>query len=148
VEIFDPVVDPKSRRLVKKARRTNASRDKSERQHGFGVPSEIPIDCGLRTVITALACAIGKSDWDCVAEAYAMLQDIELKLREREERENRQASIPLPMNQEDAKRVLQNLLAHRASYRMQVCRFIHDGGPKALDFQSDDDFLDALYPRS
>ncbi len=63
-------------RLITKARTTNSERDALDRRNGFARPS----DCGamsyLRTVHMAMEAGMKMQDWDCVAEAYAMLEDI------------------------------------------------------------------------
>lgn len=144
-QLFDPATGPTARPLVEKARRTNIGRDKIERRHGFASPSAVPLDIGLRTVLSALACGLEAQDWDCVAEAYAMLQDIELKVGSQVEDFVPPPAVPLPMSQIDAQRVFKAFCAHQASLRLQVMWFLRDGGAAALGFHSADEFLEALY---
>lgn len=59
--------------LMKKARRTNAHRDKSDHETGFGAPGDTPLDSHLRNAISAIQCGIKVNDWDAVAEGQEML---------------------------------------------------------------------------
>jgi hypothetical protein len=67
--------------IMAKAIRSNAERDQYERAAGFGNSEVWSPDLTARTIITALHCALETDDWDCVAEAQAMLSDLELQLR-------------------------------------------------------------------
>ena len=67
--------------LIRKARATNRRRDASERRSGFASPSDGPLDLTLRTVMSALEAGIRTDDWDCIAEGFAMLEDLEIAVR-------------------------------------------------------------------
>lgn len=62
--------------LLAKARETNVERDEFDREAGWGVPSEGPLGGHVSTVRSALICGIDTEDWDCVAEAAAMCEEI------------------------------------------------------------------------
>jgi hypothetical protein len=81
-EPFSPGASKRYRRLLAKARQTNARRDADDREGGkAGAPGDCPLDLHLRTAISALAAGMDAGDWDCVAEGLAMLQDAELRAR-------------------------------------------------------------------
>jgi hypothetical protein len=72
-----PTDNPRVIKLVEKARKVNAGRDRMD----SCPPSHCPLDVELRTVISALSCGISTHDWDCIAEGLAMIQDAEMKVR-------------------------------------------------------------------
>ena len=73
------------------ARRVAAARERlrkmseTEREHGFGTPEDGDLDMHARTIITAFAMGWDHGQWanqfDVLFDAYAMLQDLELRLR-------------------------------------------------------------------
>jgi hypothetical protein len=72
--------DPRWRALVSKARTTNSTRDHDDRKAGWAAPSAslfLLLRTGLEAVSTGLCC----EDWDCVAEGFVMLQELEHTLR-------------------------------------------------------------------
>jgi hypothetical protein len=71
---------PRYRKLVTKARHTNASRDRDEVAFGFAPPSHT-IFLHLRTGLEAVSAGLCLGDWDCVAEGFVMLQESERTLR-------------------------------------------------------------------
>jgi hypothetical protein len=73
---------PRWRRLVIKARETNAKRDQSDRTSGFAAPSDtLPID-ELRTGLQAVSAGLAMADWDCVAEGFVMIQHAETRFQD------------------------------------------------------------------
>ena len=56
-----------------------------ERHSGFASPEDDDLDSHARTALSALAAGlvpVGKQpDWECLWDAYAMLQDIERRIR-------------------------------------------------------------------
>jgi hypothetical protein len=66
--------DARFRALLARARRTNANRDRIDRSCGAAAPGDCPADILVNTVLDALECGISLKDWDCVAEAYDMLE--------------------------------------------------------------------------
>lgn len=70
----------KAGKLIRKARKTNALRDLSDMATGFGTP-HTSIELALRTAMSALVCGIETDDWNCVAEAFEMIQELESKVR-------------------------------------------------------------------
>ena len=68
--------DPNTLPIVAKAAKTNSRRDAIDAEAGFPAPSECPVDVYLRTAMTAIHCGLSTSNFDAVAEGYAMLQDI------------------------------------------------------------------------
>lgn len=71
----------KATKLIAKARKTNAYRDKIERENGFGTPSDCGSDVLVRTALEALDCGMAMEDWNAVAEAYVMLEPLGRKLK-------------------------------------------------------------------
>lgn len=65
--------EAKAKRLLAKAEATNLRRDQSERKAGFRAASDCSEDLIVRTAIIALYAGLSQDDWDCVAEAAAML---------------------------------------------------------------------------
>lgn len=59
--------------LLSKAKATNAKRDQDDREVGFQAASDGTPDMQLRTAIGAIEAGIVTDDWDCIAEAQAML---------------------------------------------------------------------------
>lgn len=59
--------------LMKKARATNAERDRIERRELWCTPTEADLPVFLATVISAIQAGIVRDNWDYVAEAQAML---------------------------------------------------------------------------
>jgi hypothetical protein len=74
--------DARFRRLIAKAEITNQRRDAIDHGAGFSAPND-PIkddritsrEMLVRTALMALECAIKTNDWDCVAEAFVMLNE-------------------------------------------------------------------------
>jgi hypothetical protein len=74
--------DPLERfnQLVAKARHTNDERDTVEGKHGFANPVNCPVPVGVQTVLFAFQAGMARSDWDCIAEGYVILDDITKEL--------------------------------------------------------------------
>ncbi len=66
--------------LMRKARLTNAKRDVMERGVGFSSPVDGGKEGLLRTAMTALDAGMKMSDWTCVAEAQAMLEELHIMI--------------------------------------------------------------------
>lgn len=64
--------------LMERARKTNAKRDKDERKAGFAANSVFAPDLQLRTAMSAIQAGIAVEDWNCIAEAQAMLEHLHL----------------------------------------------------------------------
>jgi hypothetical protein len=75
-EIFTSGANERTQKLIDKARRTNAERDRID-----GGLMGLPVDVHLRTIISALVCGISMKDWDCIAEGTAMVQEMEFAVR-------------------------------------------------------------------
>jgi hypothetical protein len=62
--------------LLSAARAENNARDKIDRAHGMAPPAA----CGpkeiVRTAMSAMEAGYASDDWKCVAEAYAMLEEL------------------------------------------------------------------------
>ena len=91
-DLYLSTKNPAVVQLVEQARKTNASRDKTERKAGFATPASAGMPELLRTAITAIGSGLEQlnktaSAWedqqalDCIAEGLCMVQDAELKLR-------------------------------------------------------------------
>jgi hypothetical protein len=80
-EIFEPGDGAQYLALMKKARKTNAQRDRIDDGAGFLKPNEGAVDLQLRNAIAAIGCGLQISDWDCVAEGLDILQRTELQIR-------------------------------------------------------------------
>ena len=78
---FVSSTDPRVCERIERARQFNDQLDAVDRKRGGATPAECPIDVGLRTVMSAMEAGMGREDWDCIAEAFCMLQDIELRVR-------------------------------------------------------------------
>lgn len=72
------------------ARKRNLKRDQVDRKAGFAAPGDTDAAVLARTVVSALDAGLGPvltpgqptpADWDCLAEGYSMLQELELQLR-------------------------------------------------------------------
>lgn len=61
---------------MKKARATNRNRDRAERKAGWLPVSECPPESQLRTAMEAIRAGMTLEDWECVAEAQAMLEHL------------------------------------------------------------------------
>lgn len=61
--------------LVRAAAERNRRRDAIDRGHGNATPGDSDDAMLARTAIDALECALAIDDWDCVAEAVAMLTE-------------------------------------------------------------------------
>jgi hypothetical protein len=73
---------PRWKRLVLKARETNAKRDTDDRANGWAAPADtLPID-ELRTGLEAVSAGLAAADWQCVAEGFVMIQHAETRLQE------------------------------------------------------------------
>ena len=62
-------------RLMRKARQTNAWRDRADRANGFAAPVDTPGPVLLGTVAAAIECGVRMQDWNNVAEGLAMAED-------------------------------------------------------------------------
>jgi len=62
------------------ARRTNARRDRLDRDNGFAAPMDTPISVQVGTVMAALECAIRMQDWTVACEAFALAADLRAQL--------------------------------------------------------------------
>ena len=82
---MDDCKDIKYSNIMQKARETNIKRDMIDRKNGFVIPKDTKLDDYVRNVMCAIQCGISTNDWNCIAEAQAMLEDIELKLRKKNE---------------------------------------------------------------
>jgi hypothetical protein len=74
--------------LMNKARETNARRDGIERAIGFAAQPDISEFQQLRTVDFALEASLKTEDWNCVAEARAMLQHLIERIKDAANRAN------------------------------------------------------------
>jgi hypothetical protein len=63
-------------KMMQDAEERNARMTASERAVGFGTPQDGPLELGLRTVVSALECAVLMEDWGTVAEGLALLGQI------------------------------------------------------------------------
>jgi hypothetical protein len=61
--------------MIERAEATNRERDALERSAGLAAPPDFPLDLLVRTAISALEAGLRENNWDCVAEATAMLGD-------------------------------------------------------------------------
>lgn len=68
--------DPNRLEILATARATNRHRDKLDRKNGFAAPSDCPVDVALETAMGAIYAGLSSSDWNCVAEGYAILEDV------------------------------------------------------------------------
>jgi hypothetical protein len=73
---------PRFRKLLTRARKTNRERDAIDHQMGFGAPGDCPAPIRMRTAMEALRCGMEMQDWNCVAEAFDMIECYELTIRE------------------------------------------------------------------
>ena len=71
--------------LVTRARKTNKQRSEDERQSGLTTPEGRGKLLLLQTAKVALWCGMSVSDWNAVAEGYAMLETLEAVLQIEEE---------------------------------------------------------------
>jgi hypothetical protein len=60
--------------MLKKARKRNAKMSDTERKAGFASPERSDFHTHLRTVESALECAVKMKDWDTTCEAIVLLQ--------------------------------------------------------------------------
>ena len=63
-------------KIMAKAKKTNAKRDKDERDSGFAAPMDNGPFQYLRTAAAAIESGIKTDDWDSVAEGLVMIEDI------------------------------------------------------------------------
>ena len=61
-------------KIMRRARRVNAKRDRDERKAGFAAPSDGPLSQQIRTAMSAIEAGIRVKDWNCIAEGQAMLE--------------------------------------------------------------------------
>lgn len=61
---------------VARARRTNAERDAIDRAVGTATPAEAGHWESIATAASAVAAGLQTDDWDCVAEAFVLLEEI------------------------------------------------------------------------
>ncbi len=66
----------KAEPLIEKARKTNAKRDEHDAKLGLLSPTNDTIEGQIRTAILAIYAGMEIQDWDCVAEAYVMLETL------------------------------------------------------------------------
>lgn len=64
-------------RLMARARKTNASRDASDRKAGFAAPPDLSAFEQMRTAKLAIECGLKIGDPNAIAEGLAMLEAIE-----------------------------------------------------------------------
>jgi len=83
VNIFDPGNDPKYKEMMRIARKVNAQRDQVDRMKGVVAPPDEADAAFLRTAISAIVSGIETTHWGCVCEGLDMLQQAELRIRER-----------------------------------------------------------------
>lgn len=57
------------------ARKRSAAMDEIDRRNGFSTPTEVPASL-VPTAMSALEAAISVGDWDCVADAYVLLEKV------------------------------------------------------------------------
>ena len=86
-KIFESGGGPQYQALILRARIVNAERDEEERAVGFAAPcsdlrSLEGISSAMRTAISAIVCGIDLDDWNAAAEGLAILQDVEVSIRE------------------------------------------------------------------
>jgi hypothetical protein len=62
--------------LLAKARETCARRDKQDRSLGLAAPGDCPLDVQVNTAISALDAALATRDWNFVAEARILLEQL------------------------------------------------------------------------
>ena len=60
--------------MLKKALKRDAEMARSEKEVGFVPPNECDLHAHLRTIESALECAIMMADWDTACEAMVLLQ--------------------------------------------------------------------------
>lgn len=70
----------RAKRLVARARRTNAQRDQTDLLSGFGIPSDGDLFDLVRTAMMAIEAGLECQDWACVAEGYVFLEQALPKL--------------------------------------------------------------------
>lgn len=70
-------------RLLTKAAKTNAHRDKVEKADGLRIPTDGPLEMFLDTVYSALTAGMVQDDWTCIAEAAVMLQQMKMKIMQK-----------------------------------------------------------------
>jgi hypothetical protein len=71
----------KVRMEIRNARRRIRTMDKVENAAGFATPNQCPLDLHLRTILQAILCSLQTREWGIAAEAFVMLQDLELRVR-------------------------------------------------------------------
>jgi hypothetical protein len=87
-EPYIPTTDEKVLGIVEKAFKTNAQRDRSDRESGFAAPGDTGLAGLLRNAICAILSGIrGRSqgDLDCIAEGLAMVIKAEVLARSLED---------------------------------------------------------------
>lgn len=84
--IFDPGHSDSYQKVMKKARRTNKQRDRTDKANGFASPGDGTLDQFLRNAISAIVCGLEMAEWSCVAEGLDMLQQAELRSRQQKAR--------------------------------------------------------------
>ena len=67
-------------RLMREARARNEERDVDERRMGFAAPEDCALLGFLRTAMAAIEAGVTNSNWECVAEAQAMLEQVQKRL--------------------------------------------------------------------
>jgi len=83
VNIFDPGNAPNYKEMMGIARKANAQRDQVDRMKGVMAPPDEADAAFLRTAISAIVTGIETAQWSCVCEGLDMLQQAELRIRER-----------------------------------------------------------------
>ena len=66
---------------LEKARRMNAERDITDREHGFATPARVGPTGYLATALEAIKAGGKMEDWDSVAEGVVMLEDLLKRLQ-------------------------------------------------------------------
>jgi hypothetical protein len=64
------------KKLMAKARQTNAKRDETDREGYFATPDYGPLSQMLKTAMSAVEAGIITADWNAVAEGQAMLEQL------------------------------------------------------------------------
>lgn len=63
-------------KLMAQARATNAERDRIDREQGNATPLEAGPEAHIGTIAAAIEAGIRTGDWNCIAEAQAMILEV------------------------------------------------------------------------
>lgn len=74
--------------LIKNAKARTKEMDATDRESGFAADSDTPGWMRLRTVMFALEAGLKTEDWDCVAEAYVTLEEVNKTIETKIKAEN------------------------------------------------------------